>query len=254
MNSKLEKFLLITKKVKNWPTYFLGRFGFIKNKYLIYEFRNGQKIKARSHSTDWIAINEIFVYNDYTPEGFKINKNDTVVDIGGHIGIFSVFASKFSNKVFCFEPVIENFNLLKENIKLNNIQNIFPFNLAVSDKDGKKELFLYDTNRGGNSFFEEVNGKSQGREVVSTISFENFVSSNNIQLIDFLKMDCEGSEYEILLNCPLNIIGIIKKISMEYHDIDAKRNALVLKEFLEKNGFAVSIVSDKCHYLFAKKI
>ena len=248
----ITKVFTVIKKIKNWSQYFLDSFSFIKNRGIIYQTRSGEKIKVRAGTTDRIVINEVFIYNDYTPRGFEIGKKDIVFDVGAHIGAFSVFASKLAGKVYSFEPVAESFKILEENVALNSSKNVFPLQSAISSETGFKDLYLCDENPGANSFY--IKDRSSKKAKVSTVSLSDFVKSNNILAIDFMKMDCEGAEYNILFNCPKEVLSIIKKISMEYHDIDEKMNAAVLKKFLENNGFSVAIKADKCHYLFANKI
>jgi len=249
--SKIKIALIVIKKIKNWPVYFLDYFKLIKNKYIVYLFRNGQKIKIRTKTADRVIINEIFIKNDYIPKGFEITNKDIVVDIGAQIGSFSVLASGFALKVYSFEPIDDNFKLLKENIAINKIKNIYPFRVAVSAKKGEGEIFISDNNSGGHSFYKDEN--SSKKITVPTISLQDFVLSQNISAIDFLKIDCEGSEYDILFNCPDTILNIIKKISMEYHNIDSYRNATTMKNFLKKHRFAVVIISNNLPYLYAKK-
>ncbi len=59
--------------------------------------------------------------------------------------------------------------------------------------------------------------------------------------MDFLKIDCEGAEYDILFDCPKSILNIIKKIAMEVHTLDKKRNMSIMADFLKKEGFDIEI-------------
>lgn len=54
-------------------------------------------------------------------------------------------------------------------------------------------------------------------------------------------MDCEGAEYEILFNCPKKTIDEIKRIAMEVHSLDEKRNIDAMANFLKKEGFDIKI-------------
>lgn len=195
----------------------------------------------------------MWLYKSYKPDNFEINQKDTVVDIGAQIGVFSIFAAYYTKKgrIFSFEPVPENFKLLKNNISLNNVKNVFPINKAISDKKGKENIFLNETNTGGHSFFQ--NDASQSKIEVSTISLNDFIKMYNIKKIDFLKIDCEGAEYKILFACSKETLSLIKKISMEYHNIKGKKNVKTLKKFLEKNGFKVIIMPDTYPMLYAYK-
>ncbi|MDO8752056.1 MAG: FkbM family methyltransferase, partial [Candidatus Wolfebacteria bacterium] len=86
---------------------------------------------------------------------------------------------------------------------------------------------------------------------VETVSLDEIVQKNNIERIDFLKMDCEGAEYGILFNSSPKTIGMIQKISMEYHDMDNERNVNRLKTFLEQNEFTVTIAPHGDSMLYA---
>lgn len=246
--------IIQSRKIKNWPIWIFDYLNFYKNKSIIYFLKNGQKIKVRAGSVDKMIVKEIFVDNYYIPQGFEIQKGDTVVDIGAHIGTFSVFASGFASKIYSFEPLDENFQLLKENIAINNIGDIaVPFNSAVSDKTGKREFFICSNNSAGHSFYFSESFCKNKKIIVPTVSLEDFVASNNISVINFLKIDCEGAEYDILLKCPTRVLNIVQKISMECHDIDSDRNVSLLEDFLKENGFAVNINGgQKNRHLYAQ--
>ena len=81
--------------------------------------------------------------NEYDIEDFEINVNDTVIDIGAHIGLFSLLVSQLckTGKILSFEPVRENFDLLVSNLKLNHIEKVLPLNIAVSKNSGSLDLF-----------------------------------------------------------------------------------------------------------------
>lgn len=247
--SKIKTMTEVIKLFKNWPTYFADYFKLIKRKRIVFELRNGIKYEARSNTADRRTINEIWIFKDYTPEGFEINEKDVVLDIGAHIGIFSIFASEFARKgkVYAFEPVLENFEILKHNLEINKINNIIPMNKAVSDKTGSRKMFFLENNTVEHSFYTGWSNLSKSamyktKEIdVETISLIDFIDNYGIRQIDFLKMDCEGTEYEILSSCPDDVLKIIRKMSIEYHNIDNNLNGLSLKKFLEGKGFKVNI-------------
>jgi len=257
---KLEVIYKIIKIYKNWPLFFKNYFKLIKRENPIYELRNGIKYITRKNSNDPIIINEIWLYESYTPEflkDFDINKNDVVLDIGAHIGIFSIFAAKKAKngKIYSFEPLKNNYILLKKNLKINGIKNVIPINKAVSNKTSKKMINISNSNTGSSSF---VLDEHSGSIIVQTTSLQKIISDHKLTKINFLKMDVEGAEYEILSNCTKNVLKKIDKISMEVHPLDKNNNEKTLKIFLEKNGFKVIIVrlnsQDKNCLLYANKI
>ena len=113
----------------------------------------------------------------------------------------------------------------------------------------EKELFIIDENEkimgyetGVSTLISDLSSQGDMNNIkVKSTTLEEIVQKNNIHQIDFLKMDCEGGEYEILLECPNNILNIIKRISMEYHNIDDNKNVNNLIDHLESSGFLISI-------------
>ncbi|NCN99484.1 FkbM family methyltransferase [Candidatus Pacearchaeota archaeon] len=83
-----------------------------------------------------------------------------------------------------------------------------------------------------------VGGGQSVRTQVTTLN--KIIDVNNIKRIDFLKLDCEGSEYDILFNLKNKNFKIISKIALEYENLDkSKRNIIFLRKFLEQKGFDV---------------
>ncbi|MBI2597954.1 MAG: FkbM family methyltransferase [Candidatus Diapherotrites archaeon] len=110
------------------------------------ELRNGLKFFLRQNVWDFFVLNELFIKKEYSVLEHDFSSPKTIIDIGAHIGSFSAYyAKKFpSAKIFCFEPMPQNFELLEKNIKENNYKKkIFAFNLAVVGKKGKELLPLY---------------------------------------------------------------------------------------------------------------
>ncbi|MFA6530686.1 MAG: FkbM family methyltransferase, partial [Candidatus Micrarchaeia archaeon] len=120
--------------VKNWPTYLLEYAGVLAPAERIYELKNGLKIATRPKTGDRSTINEIFIHNLYP---YKFKKDDIVVDIGAHIGIFTIFAASHAAKVFSYEPDPGNFAQLKKNLSINHLPDAAAFNIGVAGKSGK---------------------------------------------------------------------------------------------------------------------
>lgn len=97
-----------------------------------------------------------------------------------------------------------------------------------------------------------------GIDTVQAFSLEDLVEQQNFDSVDLMKMDCEGADYEILLNAPSQTLALVDRIIMEYHDLGENWNPQVLSTFLEKEGFQVRRYENKVHaeigYLFATRI
>ena len=250
---KLKIFLKSTKLFKNWYVYPLVYFKLTKKQYVIFETKTGLNIKIRVNSTDLMALTHVWMIQEYSNSGFDINDSDIVIDIGAHIGLFALFASQFckQGKIFCFEPIKENYELLVENINSNKIKNIIPFNFAVSKESDSVKIFLND-DYSGHSMFLETNNFV----IVKSKSLLDIFSENNIQECNFLKLDCEGAEYDIINSLPSDFLNKIKKSVIEYHLADTHPKLLEqLIKKLRKCSFIVNtrpLFSD-IGFLFANK-
>lgn len=115
-----------------------------------------------------------------------------VLDIGAHVGYYSVLFSKLvgpKGKIFSFEPDPHNNLLLKSNIKLNNISNCVVEQLAASNEDGTLNLHLNSENLGAHSL--ALLGESKGSVAVKTISLDSYLRSRGEKRVDFMKIDIE---------------------------------------------------------------
>jgi FkbM family methyltransferase len=227
------------RTVESLPAYFLDFIGLIGSKYVNIRLRDGTRLKLHSGSVDSGRLNAVFILNQYLQEGNAIGENDVVVDIGAHIGLFTVLASKAAVKgrVYAFEPFSANFGLLKENVSLNRLDNVTPVNAAVSSRTGRLRFFLNNTATWHGIY---PRGEKVSEISVESVSLADFLKSEKISRIDFLKMNCEGAEYEILLGCPSAILKKIRMMSVEYHPVPG-HGQQEIRELLERNGFAVRV-------------
>ena len=132
---KLQVFLKSRKIFKNWHIYPKIYFRLSKEEFSIFETKEGMKIKIRTDSTDLMALTNVWLVNEYNMESFGITKNDTIIDIGSHVGLFSLLASKFctEGKIFSYEPIKDNFECFVSNIKLNQIKHIFMRKITINN-------------------------------------------------------------------------------------------------------------------------
>lgn len=124
--------------------------------------------------------------------------NDTFLDIGANIGIYTLLASSLlseKGKVISIEADPYNYQKLLNNIKLNSFTNTIPLNIGVSDKSETLHLGINESgNRGGNSF-HFVSEKSVK---VACQSLLNILTDLKINSIKMMKIDIEGFEYKVL--------------------------------------------------------
>lgn len=213
----------------------------IRQKTVIHPVNHSIKMKLRVGSFDKWATYQVWKFGEYTDKQFKIKPTDMIVDIGGHIGSFSIWAAKqaFNGKVFTYEPNFDNFRLLKENKKINNVSNLKIHNMAVSDKVGKVSFFNSEHQSMGHSMYEH---ELPNKTTVLATSLDEILQSNKIKKIDFLKIDAEGAEYPILLNATAKTLSKVNKIFIEYHDyLNHGKTYQDITSHLKLHGFEVQL-------------
>lgn len=231
------------QNIKNWPDYLKTKYsGKLKNTAFNFKLYNGWEINVSSRLMH--TFKESF-FDDAYFKGFpfKFSKNDThtIIDIGANVGYFSIYAlSKFPNaKVISFEPMPQNFALLNEYLHHLNTERWQVYNRAVSADN--KPLTLHFN---ASDDFTTSAGKfglhpgDKDTIAVPSVTLKEIVESNELGKIDLLKLDCEGSEYDILYHCPDDLWPKIKNLAIETHlGKEANENLNALEQFLQKKGY-----------------
>lgn len=245
--SKLTLLAGIIRHYRTWRLAILDRYNLLHGTAII-TLRNGTRYTVRGGASDIGKINSIYIRKDYHENLDRIGTGSIVIDIGAHIGVFSLFAVTMAKDVtvYSYEPSDENFSLLKQNVVLNNAQdNVHAFNMGVSGAGGRRKLFINRSNPGANSIVRET-GESV---IVETVSLKDIFDMNALERCDFLKMDSEGMEYEIFYSTREEYLARIKSIMMEYHDAEKMED---LVRFLRKNRFNVKFRKEKPYLAYAE--
>lgn len=163
------------------------------------------------------------VYNDVLNQ----KKDMVIVDVGANIGVTVQYFRNYAKTVYAIEPSPENLTALKKNVEFNKWDNVVVCPYALADKDGEMEFAQAPNNRTTNALVDkEVNkavgpGWYQTRITVPTKSIETFMEENNIDQVDFMKFDPEGSEELILYTDGFKKVAPrIKAIECEFHHAD----------------------------------
>ena len=165
---------------------------------------------------------------------FCIGDGDTVVDIGANIGIFSLLAKqRGAKRVVALEPAPKTFSNLTINTEGFGVECLM---FAASGSTGKTTLNFADD--GVNSFLEIHEGTIPAgyseKIEVNTLDFNGLVQETGIFEIDYLKLDCEGSELEFISTINQDQWKSIRRVGIETHTEKIHQGC---KEILEKNGF-----------------
>ncbi len=165
----------------------------------------------------WLCVKDVLLNREYEyPPEFELkNFSGIIVDAGAHIGLFSLVASVFAEKVYAIEPHPINYNLLKANLIKNNVNNVITINKALWHKREKLKLY-----QGSNTSTHSIIHGGETYYEVESITLEdifNILEDEGFRKIDLLKIDIEGAESRIFEGKDTNILTRIEKIVGEIH-------------------------------------
>ncbi len=143
------------------------------------------------------------------------------VDVGANIGFLSLLAASLvgkKGKVSAFEPVSSTFDLLNENIQLNAFENTQVFPFALGNETKNVEIHSENKNRGGASIINHQKGKGESIEI------QKLDGVLNQQKVDFIKIDVEGFEFEVLKGAE-NLIKTHHPILIIEHTLEINHTA-----------------------------
>lgn len=226
--------------IKSWRTYVKDYLGLVSAPQIInVDLKTGISFLLRAGCSDRIPINNIFVRNCFMIEDEEITRARTIIDIGAHIGIFSLFAyQKAPNaQIFVYAPEPNSYDLLNRNINRNNAQSrIHPFNLAVGGSRDTFEMYKQDIPIGNTLLKSEASPHSEALKV-RVITLADVLSQSGIDRCDLLKINAEGSEYDILTKSDRATLGRIRNVYLQCHFINQSLNIDTIQEFLSQAGF-----------------
>ncbi len=172
----------------------------------------------------------------------KVIKTDwTVIDVGANFGWYSMHFAHLvgkNGKIFSFEPVPETYEELNSNIKLNSFQNIKAFNLALGNKDGAISFGVanFDGGSGASSEFLNYSKRIQ----TNMRKLDDIIKEEKINKVDFIKLDIEGGELNMLKGSEQLLKRFRPKILIEIVDMHCQRfghSPLDVYNFLINKGY-----------------
>ena len=183
------------------------------------------------------------------------------IDIGANLGITTVAIAKTIRRVgklHSFEPVPEYFDILKDNVSSNGLENVKVYELAVTDQVGRAPFYQKELSSG--IVFEEGAKKFE----VPTTTIDRFLTAEKIGRMDLINMDCEGSELLVLKGAKETLSKNKVKIFCEIHHDFLKQLGQSVEDivqYLQVLEFQVQSVSlndlktgnnfENCEYIYA---
>lgn len=193
------------------------------------------------YSEDRFLGTSLRLYGEWSEDEVRmydalLTKNDTVIEVGANIGVLTVPLSRRCKHVIAFEPQVENFELLFQNLKTNEVENVQAVSLAIGAFEGEVPMptLLEMDERDG------VIGNYGGPEVgfgslrVKQVTLDSLDFSDRIA---FIKMDCEGSERDVLIGAEKLIARDQPILYMENNRLEKSKALVEWLVFHDYNSF-----------------
>lgn len=189
------------------------------------------KITANNNDEAYIQFRENFHLNTYESGECFIEEGDICLDLGANLGFFSLYAlEKGASKVYAVEPVESTFNYLCKNT--NFTDKIKCINCAAGSET-KNSIIRFAEEMSGCSTLTDMHNNTPRNfidENIKVVNINELLEKHNIDKIDFLKIDVEGFEYDILKELSREFLKKnVKKIAIELHNFKDKIDTLKYK-------------------------
>ncbi len=223
----------VISQIHNWPLY-LSNYLLRRKRPAEYKLKNGFRlIDGTGTLAGTIAV--IFIRREYG----SMKDYRTIIDIGANMGSFAVYAALAcpNAKIYCFEPEERNFRVLMQNIGINSLQKrVRAFQCAVASSSGDRPMAI-----GLSPLNSLVTlGTCRARQMVRCTTLRDIFKQNKLETVDFLKVNCEGAEYEIFEGCNRDDFERMPRIRLEYHNLgNAKKNGEWLAKYLAGQGYEI---------------
>lgn len=254
-------FLDVRRAFVDWPTYVRHYLRLSSAELMTIRLRNYDiQMTSPGRKYEFHSLYRLmYELDEYRLRRYRLGPGSTVVDIGAHIGWFSLSALAFveAPRVFAYEPFSFNYNLLRKNIALNRAANYHAFQMAVSDMPGDAK-FEFDERLGtasttGTLVRQDLAAptlEAQPRRPSVGVDFsaplevhcttlDELIRENRIETIDLLKIDCEGMEHRIIRSVSPEGLQRVKRVSVEADGLISGEGVESMGRLLAERGFSV---------------
>ena len=205
-------------------------------------------VEDRGIAKNYSNVSDMFRFFN----GLELTPEPVIFDVGANIGMFTLsYATLFQDaSVYSFEPVPFIYSQLNKNIQANKdlFNRINTFNFGFSDVQCSKELSIpsecqherYDKNNDLNCGLFSVHGEGEEKFMGHFLTVDGFISDQQINHLDFIKIDVEGHEFEVLEGAKKTISDYQPIVFMEFNELTrtlSGHTTQSFENFFTSNGY-----------------
>jgi FkbM family methyltransferase len=198
--------------------------------------------RAECRIDEFFSFVEVFVLREYDVPGVNWKSLQTIIDVGANVGAATLwFALRAPQAtILAVEPSSTAAPLLTRNVHANQLDaRVRVAEVALTDRTGRVEL-----RQDGSSVFGAIGKSCNGGEMVPAVSLKDLLEQHKLSHVDFMKLDCEGAEFDIIHSSDDRLLRRLRFIAGEYHS-RTRADVQHLIARLESAGFrAASFGSD----------
>jgi FkbM family methyltransferase len=233
---------------RDWIPYLWYKYRPPKNNRLLsFRLRAGATIDLKPETR--FILNEIFIEGVYDVPGVDLTACRSVLDLGANMGVFAFYAASRAPQatVYCVEPSSGNFEILSRNLR-RLAPRAQAFRLAVAGSSGPGFFSL-----SGNSQNLALSAQAADTERVECVTFARLFELTGSRQFDFVKIDVEGAEIDILKACPDEVLQRVGALAIEWHH--SAEEAQTLARRLRSLGFWVDAepIDGRVHFVKARQ-
>ena len=238
---------------------------------------NGMTVVPQSRVEAEHFYEDLFEKRIYLRHGISLSPGDCVLDVGGNIGMFALYASRAAagGRIYTFEPAPPLFARLRANLALN-AADVVAFNHGIAEAERTARFTFYPNSSGMSSFYPDAeeerdilrlmmeHRRREGGEGLGDLMehteelldwrfqpvemtcrlrpLSAVIREEGIERVDFLKIDVQKAEMDVLRGIDDEHWPMIRQVVMEVHDLDGRLEAV--RRLLEARGFRVSWEQD----------
>ena len=216
---KINRYKNLICQFSNWPRFLFFKIWGGKTEFN-FKTRSGMELKIPIQFL--VTFKEVFlddVYFQGLPKDKLIRRKISVIDVGANVGLFGlrVFSKYPHAQVFSFEPMPFNYRMLKDHKAEYPAYGWRVVQKALAGHHNGLKLYSTTLDE-----FTTIAGvfetEDKGQQInVPTITLAEVMEAHSLERLDLLKLDCEGSEYDILYSTPRKILDKINLMCLETH-------------------------------------